>query len=198
MQNFIKQVHLMPIPHTFKNIKYKKIQIKDKINLFFPGKYRYDKFSKNFELFTQNNNFCKIRFLITKKINFKKNKKFKTLKIKENLSREKYLRYFLKSNFVILPYESENYKYRSSGIFVEAISLGKIVFVSGNTWMSKELSKHNLGELIIHDWSNFEIFKFIKKNNLQKLNKKLKIMQKKYLNVHNEKNFQLILSRIMN
>ena len=25
------------------------------------------------------------------------------------------------------------------GIFVEAISLRKIVFVSGNTWMSKEL-----------------------------------------------------------
>ena len=95
-----------------------------------------------------------------------------------------------------MPYVSEDYKYRSSGIFVETISLRKIVFVSGNTWMSKELRKHDLSELIIHDWNNFEIFKFIKKCNFKKLNKKLKIMQKKYLNFHNEKNFNLIMRRV--
>ena len=198
LQKFNKQVKLMPIPHTFKKIKYKEIGIKDKINLFFPGKYRNDKFSNNFKLFVKNNNSSKIRFLINKKVKFENSKKFESYKINENLSRAEYLRYFLSSNFIILPYESEDYKYRSSGIFVEAISLRKIVFVSGNTWMSKELRKHNLSELIIHDWNNFEIFKFIKKCNLQKLNKKLKIMQKKYLNFHNEKNFNLIMSRIIN
>ena len=36
------------------------------------------------------------------------------------------------------------------------------------------------------------------KNAISKLNKKLKIMQKKYLNFHNEKNFNLIMSRIIN
>ena len=198
LQKFIKQVYLMPIPHTFKNTKYKKNQIKDKINLFFPGKYRNDKFSKNFKLFVKKNNSRKLRFLITKKVNFENNKKFKTLKINDNLSREDYLRYFLKSNFIILPYESKDYKYRSSGIFVESISLRKIVLVSVNTWMSKELKKHNLSELIVHDWNNFEIFKFIKNYNHQKIDKKLKIMQKKYLTFHNEKNFHLIMSRSIN
>ena len=77
----------------------------------------------------------------------------------------------MKSNFIILPYESKDYKYRSSGIFVESISLRKIVLVSVNTWMSKELKKHNLSELIVHDWNNFEIFKFLGINSV--LNKLL-------------------------
>ena len=196
---FKSNVVLMPIPHTFSKQKdTKKELLINKIKIFFPGKFRVDKFSKNFKYFINRNNFKNIHIFVNKDFNLKIKNKFQISKIKGNISRNKYFQYFRSSNLIILPYENKNYEYRSSGIFVESISIGKIVFVSSKTWMSSQLRKFKLNELIVKDWQKFDLLKFIKTSDINLINKKLKKMQNVYLKIHNEKNFIVTFQKILN
>ena len=190
---------LMPIPHTFKFKKFKKNQKKNKSNIiFFPGKIRKDKFSKNFNDFLKSNKNSNLEIFINEKYNNNLSIKAKIIKLKNNLSRDEYQKIFDKTDFIILPYESNYYKYRSSGIFVEAISLNKTVLVSEKTWMANELQKYKLNYLIIKRWDTIKIEKFIdiEKNARHQL--KMKIMSKKYLKFHNENNFCSKFIKILN
>ena len=70
------------------------------------------------------------------------------------MNRDEYVSYFkLKNNIIILPYSDPSYNTNIRYI-LEAISLGKIVFVSSNTLIADELNRFNLHDLIVKDWSD--------------------------------------------
>ena len=74
-----------------------------------------------------------------------------------------------------------NYKYRTSGIFFEAISLNKFTYVSNGTLMEKDLKKFDLINFGIKNWENLTIdaiFRNIKNKNIRKLRNFLIITKK--------------------
>ncbi len=108
---------------------------------------------------------------------------------KEILSEDEYYASLFNSDAILLPYDPKIYKWRSSGIFVEAITAGKVPLVHEKTWMASELKKHNLHELIV-DWNHpcfFSKALALLENKLIRL--KLEKMQLAYKEMHNEQAF---------
>ena len=101
--------------------------------------------------------------------------------------------YFLlleQADIVLLPYNSKYYHVQTSGIFTEALSAGKIVIVSDNTWMSLQLNKFNSG--LVFEENNFDSFylKFEDAiNNFDSLIKESQINSTIWNEYHNAKNF---------
>ncbi len=52
---------------------------------------------------------------------------------------ETYRRFLQQAQIVLLPYAKEFYGWASSGIFSEAMSLGKVVIVTADTWLARQL-----------------------------------------------------------
>jgi hypothetical protein len=106
--------------------------------------------------------------------------------IEDNLDRGEYAHWLSKSDLILLPYDSEAYSERTSGIFTESIIAGNIPVVTPHTWMAQELSKYNLEKLII-DWENnqviFEQLKAIL--NDREILDKIRLMQSEYKKFHN-------------
>jgi hypothetical protein len=71
--------------------------------------------------------------------------------IADTLSREDYLAWLSSSDFLLLPYDADAYRERTSGIFTECIIAGKIPLVAPQTWMAGELARYGLADLAI-DW----------------------------------------------
>ncbi|MCW1970576.1 MAG: hypothetical protein KIH69_020905 [Anaerolineae bacterium] len=67
------------------------------------------------------------------------------------LPRADYLALLNEVDVVLLPYDEAIYGKRTSGIFTEAISLGKLTVVTPNTWAAHELRRYGLGECVL-DW----------------------------------------------
>ena len=183
------EVETLPIPHTFK--RYKKKKIKKKHYTFLcPGQIRDEKYSPNFNQFLKLNNNNLYSILINEKFKIHKIKtKIKFNFIKQNLTVKKYQTLFEKADIVLLPYDSKLYQFRTSGIFIEAIAQKKMLLVSNNTWMSDELRKNNLNELIVNNWSSFILKIFLKKYFLQSINKNIDLMSEYYLKIHSKKNY---------
>jgi glycosyltransferase involved in cell wall biosynthesis len=59
--------------------------------------------------------------------------------VEEVLSRERFLGALAAADFVVVPYQAEAYRYRTSGIFAEAVALGKPVITTRGSWMAGEL-----------------------------------------------------------
>lgn len=51
-------------------------------------------------------------------------------------------------DIVVIPYQQEDYRSRTSGVFVEAVAAGKPVIVTASTWMADELRKWGAGIVI--------------------------------------------------
>ncbi|WP_392533940.1 hypothetical protein [Nostoc sp. C117] len=105
--------------------------------------------------------------------------------IPQNLSKLDYLKWLKTSNIILLPYDADAYRERTSGIFTECIMAGKIPVVTKGTWMATELSKYGLEELII-EWSQPDIIvsKIINLSKSLTVKNKIKEMQKGYQNFH--------------
>jgi len=58
-----------------------------------------------------------------------------------DLSREDYNRHLSRSQIVLLSYDPNSYRYRSSGVFIEAAAAGKIVVVPARSSMQTEAQK---------------------------------------------------------
>ena len=196
LKKFNDEIFLLPIPHTIKKYIFKNFKFsKKKISIWCPGPIRKEKYGLNFDKFLLKND--NKNFILNVNQNYIINQKLKNIKfnkLKSSLSRAQYEKQFFKNDIIILPYESENYKEKTSGIFVEGISALKITLVSDNTWMSAELKNFKLEKLIVKDWANFNLYKFIKNLDIRHIKKKLLIMKKNYSKFHNEKNFINTLS----
>jgi glycosyltransferase involved in cell wall biosynthesis len=62
---------------------------------------------------------------------------------------EAYRRFLQQAQIVLLPYAKEFYGWASSGIFSEAMSSGKVVVVTADTWLSRQLEKFNGGGVTV-------------------------------------------------
>ncbi|EMH80493.1 hypothetical protein HIMB114_00008860 [alpha proteobacterium HIMB114] len=176
---------LMPVPHTFFNVKKRK----NKNCLFFPGPFRPEKYGANFQNFLENHNNKKYTFIIHENFKSKDEYLFQKLSFNNHLSIKKYSEIMNSSSYVILPYDSKSYLLRTSGIFIEAISLKKKIFVTNNTWMSNELRKFKLEELIVRNWKKFNLELAMKKIDKSELNRKINFMSQSYSKFHSEKNY---------
>ena len=184
----LRNIYNLPIPHTYK----KKYNYKKKtkfIKIWFPGKLRDEKGVNNLRsILINNKNYDKIKFYCDKELKIKHKYNFFYTKL-NNLSSKKYLDHFRKMDVILLPYSHKSYKYRTSGIFIEAVSLEKICIVPDHTWMSQIYKKAKLDILVIKNWRelNFESFSkivFTKKNYF-----KLLKLKKNIRNIHNEENY---------
>jgi hypothetical protein len=150
---FKEKVHLIPIPHTH-GIYPKEVFKKNakSLTLWWPGVPRRPKGLHVIQKLCETKapegySFC-LR-VSEKTPDLKEPLNFKLERVQENLDRRAYLDYLHKSDAILLPYNLWNYQYSSSGIFIEAISAGKVPFVSRGLWISQELIKHDLSELIL-------------------------------------------------
>ena len=198
-QNFKKKykknnIRYFPTPFFYKR-KNTKILKKIKKNILCPGQYRIEKFGKNLIDFLEKNKKSKIQVSISKKFHNLILGKIKFKKFDENLKKEKYFELIKKNSIIILPYDEKLYKYRTSGIFFESIQYDKIIFVTNNTWMSREFKKFKLNELIINDWSKFNLDKKLAELQIMKVRNKLALMKIKYLKFHNQNNFIKMLKK---
>jgi hypothetical protein len=195
-KRFSIKVSVLPSHHNLEKfcvIDKKNKSNKSKINILCPGSFRPEKFGDNLLNFLENNIENKKNFIlnINKKFkNFYKNiYKFNIRFVKDSIQKFEYVKAIHSSDIIILPYDFREYKLRTSGIFFEAISIGKIVFVTSDTLMSKELKKNNLEDLTVKNWSNMSIQYFINIKNDKSIKRKLSKMKNNYLKINNKQNF---------
>lgn len=75
-------------------------------------------------------------------------KKKHLIVLNHSLSSEEYFYYLNKSSVLLLIYEPETYKYRFSGILLEAWVCGKPVIVTDGTWLSEQVGKYGGGIIV--------------------------------------------------
>jgi hypothetical protein len=174
------KIHVMPIPHTSVMCT---SDVREKIVCYWPGEPRKSKGLLEMEWVSS---LADQRFeLVAAEASGLKNAKW----IKNVLSREEYLKYLMEADLILLPYDPIVYREGSSGIFVEAVCLGKIPVVKEGSWLAYELKKFQLDDLIIQ-WEEADFFDrlesiFFSKN----VREKLDVMREKYSAFHNQENF---------
>jgi hypothetical protein len=108
---------------------------------------------------------------------------------KAYLTETEYYASLHRSDVVLLPYDPERYRRKTSGVFVEAILCGKLTLAKGGSWIAYELNRFGLKELIV-DWENPQFFShLISLVNNVSLQQKLQTMQQAYQAFHGEENF---------
>ena len=105
-----------------------------------------------------------------------------------------------KADLILLPYSQESYSVQTSGIFTEALSMGKPVIVTDDTWMSYELKYFNCySNNLCFKNNNFEEFYkcFISiTQNINNYKSKFEILKYKWNGYHSPENFFVILNRL--
>lgn len=104
----------------------------------------------------------------------------------EALPREQYEALMNEVDIILLPYDPREYGERTSGIFVEAIANGVITLVTEKTWMAKELEFYGIENLIIPWHSESLLQEIIRISKSNEIKKKIKLMQRQYLEKHGE------------
>ncbi|OGN66143.1 MAG: hypothetical protein A2888_02600 [Chlamydiae bacterium RIFCSPLOWO2_01_FULL_28_7] len=194
---FKRKFYVLPIPHTeFMNNNRSR---KKEILLWWPGGLIREE--KGLSTIIELSNLLKnsnlpIKLIIAENSKDKININDKIHLVSSFLTREEYYTLMSKADLILLPYQKQNYRYRTSGIFVEAIVAGAIPITSNNTWMATELSKYNLEELIIN-WDNKNLLDILMKIHISNtIEEKIKKMKTDYKDFHNIKNFAKILKKI--
>lgn len=173
---------VMPIPHA--DQKDQLATKKEKIICWWPGEPRNAKGLNDILRIALLPDRNQAELVAAKKSNLPN-----TTLVPDILSREEYLSWLHKSDFILLPYDPIVYRSGTSGIFVEAIIAGKIPLVKKGSWLSFELAKHGLTELILN-WENPNIFSEMKalSENPQTL-EKLRKMRASYSKFHSQEMF---------
>jgi len=76
-----------------------------------------------------------------RKLKVLSNNGFSVSLIDKSLTISDYYSFLNESDIILLPYDPHKYKYRGSGIFIEALAYGKFVIVSDGTCMANEIVK---------------------------------------------------------
>jgi glycosyltransferase involved in cell wall biosynthesis len=202
------KIHVLPIPHTLNNHSSTELinNVNKTINIVSLGPARSQKgFSFISDLvykFVTENQFSKLNFILQcNNTNLENSIEKSLLRLKKlnnqninfltsDLSESDYFSLLENADIILLPYNSKFYHVQTSGIFTEALSAGKIVIVSDNTWMSFQLNKFNSG--LVFKENDFDSFylKFTEAlNNYDTLNKQSKNTRIIWNKYHNADNF---------
>ncbi|MBI5346642.1 MAG: glycosyltransferase [Chlamydiae bacterium] len=188
---FKKNVQVLPIPHTNSSSPSIKVSSPNEILCWWPGgSIRKEKgFYQIKRLVNRLKTSSNIKLILADSMIQFVEKNTRIQFIKSNLSEIEYNDWMIKADLILLPYISELYRYRTSGIFVEAIVAGAMPVVTKDTWMEYELKKFDLEELVIF-WSSNDIIKIFHEihNNVQ-IKEKFKIMREHYIKFHSIQNF---------
>lgn len=112
------------------------------------------------------------------------------------LSRSEYVGWMEAADLILLPYSGRDYSQRTSGIFVEAISLGAIPVTTEGTWMAYELMQFELGELIFK-WDESDLLdRLVHLPNNSQVRKKIEKMQSHYQKFHSPEGFISVIQKI--
>lgn len=190
----VKNVTLLPIPHAPSPTQRK--EVKALISCLWPGEPREAKGKR--EILTLLNSTDpkakEYKMMFSEELTYKK-KEVLVKTLPKIVAQEKYIAQLMESDVLFLPYHETMYKSSTSGIFVEGIIAGKIPFVKKGTWLSYELERFDLKELIV-DWENPLFFTYIHPLIFSKeIERKLHIMQHAYAEFHSKKNFGEILAK---
>ncbi len=156
---FQEKITVMPIPHTEIHCPEKVINPDNPIYCWWPGSPRLEKGWDTLKAMTQakipsGNKIC---LIAAESANFTETEGgIKIKPVKNNLTRDEYTAWLCLSDIILLPYDADAYKERTSGIFTECIIAGKIPLVTPNTWMAEELKNYQLEALIIN-WQDPQI-----------------------------------------
>jgi hypothetical protein len=116
----------------------------------------------------------------------------KIVTLPESLSNHEYWQSLRDAHLILLPYTHPRYSMATSGVFVEAITLGKVPVVMENTWMASELRSFGLDSLILssEQWHNEKVWQRLYNIHVDISHKiKLSKMQKYYIETHCEAAF---------
>ncbi|MCH9634462.1 MAG: hypothetical protein S4CHLAM7_12130 [Chlamydiae bacterium] len=194
LSNFFKRsVHLVPIPHTSGiNASQNSYEQKSSYTLWWPGVPRRPKGLHSIQKITS------LKAPINPQLTLRLSERtpglpdkspIKLERVSENLDRVDYLNFLKNSDAILLPYNMWNYRYSSSGIFIEAVCAQKIPIVSEGLWISEELKKHGLKSLIVNFEDTQILFKIVELIQDENVYNKLKLMSQAYQSFHNEQYF---------
>ena len=194
-----KNIITMPIPLNINLTKKSVINNDDKnIKIWWPGPPRIEKGLSEIVRFCNHLN-EKEKFVFytsAETEGVRSNENIKLLPT--NLSMFNYYSLFNFVNIIYLPYSAEQYSHSTSNIFVESIIHEKITIVSSGTWMSDELGRFGLDNLVINKYSIPELKKKFDYEESNKLNyKKIRSMKSDYLKFHSLNNYSLKLKKII-
>jgi hypothetical protein len=194
-QLFKREVNVVPIPHTKGDVSTTKKINHSNITIWWPGgSVRWDKGLDYIKLLSNQITTRKGVSLVL--ANSAKAKIFKSENIiflSTDLSSDEYYKQMKATDLILLPYIPREYKLRTSGIFVEAITCGTKVITFKGTWMSYELEKYGLNNLAINP-EEFSIDKILEIYQLD-LADKFQNMVIEYTKFHSEKNLASVLVR---
>ena len=69
--------------------------------------------------------------------------------VPEVLSRERFMALLHEVDCVVLPYDPDRYRLRTSGLFVEALGAGRPVVTTAGSWMASVIEEHRLPALFM-------------------------------------------------
>lgn len=78
------------------------------------------------------------------------------LALSDTLTRAEYAGWLQTMDLALLPYAPHAYANRTSGVFADALCMGKLPVITDGTWMARELRRYGLAELIV-DWERADL-----------------------------------------
>ncbi|XHU96905.1 MAG: glycosyltransferase [cyanobacterium endosymbiont of Rhopalodia gibba] len=103
-----------------------------------PGKLRFI-IQSNFNITEQSGD------ILTAKLKLERYPNQKVSLIKEEMSPDDYYQLLGEADLLILPYDADSYRFRSSGVLTEALAAGKPVVVPTNSWLAKQVDLSRAG-----------------------------------------------------
>jgi hypothetical protein len=113
-----------------------------------------------------------------------------------HLSRADYVRILAESDVILLPYDANTYRERTSGIFVESVLANKIPIVTAGTWMADELQQHQLQALAL-DWNSPALLEDLWRVSMDaQVRQQLAVLRNVYAARHSESNYARVLQML--
>ena len=63
------------------------------------------------------------------------------------IEEEKYMKLIRDADIVVIPYLKEEYPYQTSGVFIESLSMNKVIVATGGTWFGNVVDNLGVGEV---------------------------------------------------
>lgn len=186
-KRFGRPLTVMPIPHTEMRQSVPHPKVEGETVLWWPGQPRPEKGLDKVQklLSSRHPATDRIRLVITKSSRVVSPDNGISVTLTEDyLGREDYLKWLATADIVLLPYSAEVYAEQTSGIFVEAISAGKMALVTAETWMARELARHDLRELVAN-WDGDVVERVLEISQNPQIHRRVKEMSRAYQQFHN-------------
>jgi len=192
-------VYVLPIPHTFQELPNPFPKDKGCIICWWPGIPRSEKGLDIIHRLTQTIELGADNFIIvvSEDSGLKAVPGGPKIQLIGRLSDLEYRRWMAICDIVLLPYDPQVYRCRTSGIFIEAVLAGRMPLIRKESWMSGELQSFNLGELDF-DWDSPGIFSRLRQllNDLE-IKRKLAEMRSSFSDYHSVAGYTKVLSEII-